>query len=288
MVWVLATLIAAMLQTARNATQAGLTATLGTLGATQVRFLYGLPFAVLALGVIALGHPLPRPGQAALAWAMLGGMAQIGATALMLAAMRLRGFAQATGWIKTEPALVALAGAGLGQTLSPLAWAGVAVASLGAALPARAGSAPAMAAAIGAAALFGLAAIGFREAVLALPSGAFFVRASVVLVLALAFQSVALGLWLAVFRPAALGGSLRVWRGSLAAGALGAGASFAWFSAFALATAAEVRTLALVEVALAAIWGRAAMGQHLTARMVAGLVLIGAGVGMLLSAGGGG
>ena len=50
--WVPATLAAASAQTARNATQRRLTETLGTVGATQVRFLYGFPFAALFLLVV--------------------------------------------------------------------------------------------------------------------------------------------------------------------------------------------------------------------------------------------
>jgi hypothetical protein len=48
--WIPVTIWAAFAQTIRNAVQRGLTAELGTLGATLVRFLYGLPFAALWLG----------------------------------------------------------------------------------------------------------------------------------------------------------------------------------------------------------------------------------------------
>jgi hypothetical protein len=44
-----ATLAAAAAQTARNAMQRHLVESLGTVGATQVRFLYGLPFALMFL-----------------------------------------------------------------------------------------------------------------------------------------------------------------------------------------------------------------------------------------------
>ena len=46
LLWIPATLIASVAQTARNALQRSLTETLGTVGATQVRFLYGFPFAL--------------------------------------------------------------------------------------------------------------------------------------------------------------------------------------------------------------------------------------------------
>ena len=60
--WAVFTLIAAAAQTVRNATQRELTATLGTVGATHVRFLFGFPFALIFLvGVmIVTGTALPR------------------------------------------------------------------------------------------------------------------------------------------------------------------------------------------------------------------------------------
>ena len=48
--WVPLAFVAAIAQVFRNAAQASLTAQIGTLGATQVRFIFGLPFAALFLG----------------------------------------------------------------------------------------------------------------------------------------------------------------------------------------------------------------------------------------------
>ena len=47
--WAVFTVAAAGGQVLRNAMQKELTATLGTVGATHVRFLFGLPFALLFL-----------------------------------------------------------------------------------------------------------------------------------------------------------------------------------------------------------------------------------------------
>jgi len=47
--WAVFTVVAAAGQTARNAMQRELTATLGTGGATHVRFLFGFPVALLFL-----------------------------------------------------------------------------------------------------------------------------------------------------------------------------------------------------------------------------------------------
>src|SRR4051794_31281114 len=93
--WIPATLLAAMAQTARNAMQRSLTATLGTVGASQVRFLYGLPFALLFLAgmVAATGWTVPAPSGRFLLFVLAGAITQIMATVLMLAAMRERSFA---------------------------------------------------------------------------------------------------------------------------------------------------------------------------------------------------
>ena len=44
--WAVFTVIAAFTQTVRNAMQRELTGSLGTVGATHVRFLFGFPFAL--------------------------------------------------------------------------------------------------------------------------------------------------------------------------------------------------------------------------------------------------
>ena len=47
--WAVFTVIAAFAQTLRNAMQRELTTSLGTVGATHVRFLFGLPFVLIFL-----------------------------------------------------------------------------------------------------------------------------------------------------------------------------------------------------------------------------------------------
>ena len=55
MLWAaLHAVIAAAGQTARNAMQRELTATLGTVGATHVRFLFGFPFALVFLAGVLI------------------------------------------------------------------------------------------------------------------------------------------------------------------------------------------------------------------------------------------
>ena len=76
--WIGAALTASVAQTARNATQASLTAAIGTVGATQVRFLFGLPFAVIFLILVSQisGQAIPQIPLRALGFTALGALAQ--------------------------------------------------------------------------------------------------------------------------------------------------------------------------------------------------------------------
>ena len=76
---------------------------------------------------------------------------------------------------------------------------------------------------------------------------------------------------------------IRAWRPSLVAGFMGAFASQMWFLAFALETAAKVRTLALVEILFAQVVSRNLFKQSLASREAVGIALIIAGVVLLLN-----
>lgn len=287
--WALFTLIAAASQTMRNAAQREITATLGTVGATHVRFLFGLPFALVFLSIVlsASSEELPYPGMVYWLWVMAGALTQIAATALMLAAMNDRSFVVIYALIKTEPLQVALFGLIL---LGDAVNAGMAVAIMIAtsgvvaiALKPRAGAnLQAVLLGLSAGAMFGLSSIGFRGAILDLALPNYLVAATVTLAVGLVIQCVLLTLYLWLRDPSVLTAILRHWRPSLLAGFLGAFASQFWFLAFALATAASVRTLALVEVLFAQAISRFVFRQETTAREMAGIVLIMIGVVLLL------
>lgn len=296
--WVAFTLVAAFSQTFRNLLQRGLTATLGTVGATHVRFLFGLPCALLMVGALLLVSP-PRQPQwqgAFWLWVTVGGMAQIIATALMLGAMQMKSFSIATAYVKSEPITVAvLAFVFLGEPLGWPAVLAIVVATVGVILMSIPGASPAgaresaaggrlapIALGMGAGALFALAAVGFRGAILALGDDPFFVRAGLTLVASLLVQTVVLSAWLAIRSPGTLRAILKAWRPSLGAGALGAFASLCWFVAFALQSPALVRTLALVEILFAMALARRWVAQRESATEIWGITLMVLGVAALL------
>src|SRR5205807_4679557 len=108
--------------------------------------------------------------------------------------------------------------------------------------------------------------------------------ATFTLAIGLLLQSVLLSAYLWLRDPAVLAAIMRAWRPSLFAGFMGALASQFWFLAFALATAASVRTLALVEVLFAQAISRLLFKQKTSAREAIGMALVVCGVALLLLA----
>jgi drug/metabolite transporter (DMT)-like permease len=287
--WALFTIIAAAAQTVRNATQRGLTATLGTAGATHVRFLFGFPFALafLTAVMVALGEPLPRPPLVYWPWIIGGALTQIAATALMLAAMNDRSFVVVYAYIKTEAVQAALFGLlFLGDAVTPAMAAAILIATAGvvsmALKPGTLADLKATLLGLGAGAMFALSAVGFRGAILSLGLSSYVMAATFTVVVGLLMQAALLSLYLWLRQPAVLAAIVAAWRPSLFAGFMGALASQFWFLAFALTTAASVRTLALVEVLFAQGISRFIFRQPTTRRESVGIGLIVIGVALLL------
>ncbi len=291
--WAVFTVIAAAGQVMRNAMQKELTATLGTVGATHVRFLFGLPFGLLFLTIVlpATGLPFPVLNNAMLAWTVVAALAQIGATALLLAAMAERSFVVTTAYAKTEPVQVALFGlVFLGDHVTAGLAAAILIATAGVLLVSWPRSnaqeaftwRPALLG-IASGGMFAIAAIGFRGGIRALDTPSFIVAATVTLALGLFIQTVVLTFYLLAADRPVLISIFRAWRPSLFAGFMGAFASQMWFLAFAIETAAKVRTLALIEILFAQILTRNLFKQRLASREAIGIGLIVAGVVLLLN-----
>ncbi|TBW35960.1 EamA/RhaT family transporter [Siculibacillus lacustris] len=296
--WIVTTIVAAGAQSLRNALQRSLTVTLGTIGATHVRFLFGLPFALLFLaGVLVVTGERPVPSLAFWGWAGLGGVGQIAATACMLHAMRDRSFLVTIAYTKTEPVQVALFGlAFLGEVPSVIAMVSIAVATTGVmilswprgggaggGLLARSdGGEPAGwgAAVLGitAGGFFGLSAVFFKGAIRAAGTEHFVAAATTALAASLAIQTLVLTLWLLARDRAVLWAIAKAWRPSVGAGFLGAFASQMWFLGFALAPVAAVRTLGLIEILYAQVLSRGMLKERPTARELFGIALLIAGV----------
>ena len=291
--WIPFTVTAALGQVARNAMQRQLTGPLGTWGATNIRFLFGFPFSLLFFAVViaATGDHLPWPNAAFWPWLLLGALSQIVATGLMLVAMNDRSFVVTTAYLKTEAIQTAIFGfVFLGDHLTALKVVAILIATVGVIVTAlRPGGernfADLKPTIIGlvAAAAFALSAIGFRGAIITVSGVSFVTAASFTLVFGLFVQTVVLTIYLLARAPDVLGKILGLWKPSLFAGFMGAFASQFWFLAFALTAAANVRTLALVEVLFAQGVAYYSFKQPLSARELSGIALIVIGVALLVA-----
>jgi drug/metabolite transporter (DMT)-like permease len=291
--WIPFTITAAMGQVARNAMQRQLTGPLGTWGATNIRFLFGFPFSILffAAVLLATGDKLPWPTAAFWPWLLLGALCQILATGLMLLAMNDRSFVVTTAYLKTEAIQTAIFGfVFLGDHLTVLKVVAILIATAGVIITALspggtkgfADFRPTMLGLLAAAA-FALSANGFRGAIITVQGVSFVTAATYTLVFGLLVQTLVLTIYLLARAPGVLKAILSLWKPSLLAGFMGAFASQFWFLAFALTAAANVRTLALVEVLFAQGVAHYSFKQPLSARELAGIVLIVIGVALLVA-----
>ncbi|MEO8754599.1 MAG: DMT family transporter [Casimicrobiaceae bacterium] len=289
MIWIPITIWAAFAQTVRNAAQRSLVTDLGTLGATMVRFFYGVPFAALWLllvwGVVSTAMPAPNP--AFIGWVFLGGISQILGTSFLLQTMGLRNFAVGVAYSKTEVVQIAIfALVFIGDPLSLRTVLAVASGSAGVILltpadpkrPLRSMleglTSRAAFLGLGCGACFAIGTVAFRGAILALDSPSFLLAAAYSLVASQILQSILLGAWLLVRQPGVIMRVLKAWRASLFAGFMGAAASAGWFTAFAIEPVTHVRTLGLIEIVFSYAVSRRFFREHLTRRELTGMALL--------------
>jgi uncharacterized membrane protein len=131
--------------------------------------------------------------------------------------------------------------------------------------------------------MFALSAIGYRGAILSLHDPNFVLAATFTVTLGLVLQAALLSLYLMLRDKAVLRAIMLAWKPSLFAGFMGAFASEFWFLAFAITTAANVRTLGLIEVLFAQLVSAFIFAQKTTTREALGITLVVAGVIILVS-----
>jgi drug/metabolite transporter (DMT)-like permease len=298
--WIPITIAAAFLQNLRSVGQKHLKAVMGTTGATFVRFGFGLPFAFSFVGGLWLiaGYPLPAPTPRFLAWAVLGGVAQILATFLLVHLFSFRNFAVGTAYSRTEPAQAAIFGVLLlAEAPGPAVLAAIAISVFGIMLISVAhmavswrtlftslGSRTAL---IGLASgtAFGVSAVAYRAASLALGGPNFMMQAAVTLAVVILFQSAIMLVWMLWRDRAEIGRIRAAWKPSLFVGLVGATASFGWFMAMTLQQAAIVKALAQVEMIFTFAASVFFFRETINRLELAGCLLIVAGILVLLLAG---
>lgn len=292
-IWLPATLAAGLFQALRTALQQRLRATLSVGGAGLVRYLYGLPVALLLWWgyARATGGSVPPLSPAFLGFAALGGLLQIGGTNLLIMAFGERSFVVGTAYAKTEAVQGAVFALWLlGEVLTPLVWLGITISVIGVMTLSLGGKGlrlrdvlaalwqPAARYGLGAGLLFALTSIAVKRATLALGDGDLVLRALTSLVVVVALQLVMQGAWTAWREPGQWRAVRASWRTSGWVGLLAATGSACWFTAFAAAPVALVRTVGQVEVIFTLLLGRYYLREPLRRAEAIGLALVVIGV----------
>ena len=297
--WIPITLWAAFAQTIRNAAQKSLTTTLGTFGATFVRFIYGLPFAVLWLLLVKVvgGYDWPRLNATLATWIFFGSLAQIAATALLLRVMAERNFALGVAYTKSDVLQVAVFGfVFLGDAVSVATAIAILIGTVGVLFlsppdpqrPLRSllmgWTTPTAFMGVTSGAGFAFAAVSFRGAALSLTGTPFPLAAAYTLVVGLVLQTLLLGGWLAWRRRDVVVKTLLAWRASWFAGLMGAAASAGWFTAMTIEPAVHVRMLGLVELLFTYAVARRVFNEGLSRRELTGMGLLSVGLVLVMLA----
>jgi drug/metabolite transporter (DMT)-like permease len=122
--------------------------------------------------------------------------------------------------------------------------------------------------------LFGVSAVCYRGATLTLIGGDEVLRAAVSLLVATVVQTVTLGLWLGLNEKGQIARVLASWRVSGLLGLTSMLGSLAWFTAFALQTAAYVKALGQIELVFTFLFSVFWLGERSSAKEIAGAILL--------------
>lgn len=261
--WIAITVFAAFFQNIRTALQKYLKGRLSTGGATYVRFFFGFPFAIIyVVGLNKIGgFEFYSPNVEFATYVVVGGLAQILATALLVILFSLRNFAIGTVYSKTETVQAAIFGMVLlGDGLSGAALIAIGVSLVGIMLISASGGKLSVkefligwtgkAALYGlvSGGLFGVSAVSYRAASLSLGGEGVIMQAATAIVWVLAFQTTIMTVYLMVFEKGQLTTVLKAWKVAVWVGVTGMLGSVGWFTAMALQNAAYVRAVGQIEL----------------------------------------
>lgn len=295
--WIPITIAAAFMQNVRTTLQKKLQGKLGTRGASFVRFGYGFPVAILyVLGLhFFAGFALPQLNGAFLFWSVVGGLAQIFATIMLVYLFTLRNFAVGTAYSKTEPVQAAIFGLILlGERLTTGAVLAIIVGVLGvmlisvARMPLSWGNLfkalVSRTALIGIASggVFGISAVAYRSAALSLDGPNPIMQAAVTLAFVTTFQTVFMLVWMLIKDKNEIVLVLKSWRSSSLVGLSSVLGSMGWFTAMALQQVAYVRALGQIELIFTFISAVFIFKERINRMEVAGCILIVTGILFLL------
>ncbi len=292
--WVLWTLLAAVMQSVRTAGQKMLVADISAVSATLVRYLFGLPFALLYLAWLLSRRDwqIPQLNLDFLICGLLAGVLQIIATVLLIQLFTLRNFAVGSTFVRTEIVLTALIGFWwFAEEVSPQGWFAILVCVGGLVMISLAKTGlinslwnRSAVYGLGAGLSFALTSLLLRRASLSLNLDDPMFSAAVTLVYMVVLQTVITLLWVGWRQPREFKIIGVKWRPSLFVGATAVAGSIGWFTAMTLELAAYVKTLGQIEFLISLLIAVYLFKERPSGLELLGMLLIvGGAVGILLA-----
>ena len=295
--WIPIVLVAAALQTARNAGQKHLSTRVSPWLAAWVRFGFGLPIALIYLVIVLAGFDLPFPPLTGkfLVPALVAALMQIAGTVFLIRLFRLRNFAIGSTFVRTEAIIAAVLGSVVfSESIDLWGWLAIVISVTGVVLisvvrsttrrTSLLGSIFNVSAGLGLLAGFGFALASFfiRQASLSFADDNFVYTAAVTFIVVIGLQTLVLGLFIGLFERQEFRKLLGVWRPSLFVGVTSAIGSIGWFTAMTIQRVSFVKALAQIEFVFALFVAILVFKEHPTRVEMLGMVLIAIGIVVLL------
>ena len=296
-IWIPITFLAAFMQAARTAGQKYLTKEFSAVGASYVRFLWGLPFALAYLWFLQQnsGYALPEADWQFFIFAALAGLSQITATVLLVFLFSLRNFAVGSTYARTETLLTAIVGAlFFHEALAGAGWIAIAIGALGVVLInlARTGIGgdnllrrlfqPAAGVGLASGLGFAGASLFLRQASLSLGLDDWLYAAAVTLAMVLLIQTVMMSLYIIFRARDQLVAMMPNWRGCLFVGITSVVGSAGWFTALTVERAAYVKALGQVELLFTLALSVLFFKERSTPKELSGMALVAGSIVVLL------
>ncbi|MBT3534987.1 MAG: EamA family transporter [Rhodospirillaceae bacterium] len=296
-IWIPITFLAAFMQAARTAGQKHLTKDFSAVGASYVRFLWGLPFALGYLLFLKTqgGHELPDAGWEFFVFSALTGVSQITATILLVFLFSLRNFAVGNTYARTEALLTAVLGATLfHEAIAGAGWIAIAIGAAGVIMInlARAGIAgetlisrlfqPAAGVGIAAGLGFAASSLFLRRASLSLGLDDWLYSAALTLAMVLVIQTAIMSAYIVVRARDQLAAMIPNWRGCLFVGITSVIGSAGWFTAMTIERAAYVKALGQVELLFTLALSVLFFKERSTPKELMGMALVAGSIVVLL------
>ena len=293
--WVYLTLMASTAQAVRTGGQKHLTAHLSPIAVTFVRFLYGLPFAILYFLIIQNQYDKPFPilSTTFLGFSLAMGLMQIAATTLLIYLFSLRNFATGTTYARTEAFLTAIVGAlFFNEVIQLQGWFAIGVSVSGVLLITVVRTSGAMvtrlwnksaAIGLGSGLAFAFSSLLLRKASLSLGDSDFLFTAALTLMTVVCIQTTILGTYLLVAERDQFRILLREWKVSAFVGLTSIIGSIGWFTAMTIQSPSYVKALGQIEFIFTLAISVLFFKERSSPKELVGMALVAAGIIYLLA-----